>query len=84
MSRFWANGITVTVEAGEDGAPLVFRWEQQRHTVQTIARRWRRDVGWWRARVWREYFIVRTTHGLLVELYHDVQQRTWAVQRVYD
>ena len=84
MSRFWPEGVVVAVEAGDDGAPHAFRWEQHRHGVAGLARRWRRDVGWWQRRIWREYFIVRTEHGLLVELYRDVASGEWRVQRVYD
>lgn len=84
MSRFWPDGIAVVVEASFDAAPQAFAWEQHQHTVETVVRRWRRDVGWWKRRTWREYFIVRTQRGLLLELYHDVASGAWAVQRVFD
>ena len=84
MSRFWADGIVVAVDVGTDFAPLAFRWEQHQHRVASIVRRWRHDIGWWKRRVWRECFIVRTERGLLVELFRDVSSGEWRVQRVYD
>lgn len=84
MSHFWPEGIAVTVEADATLAPITIQWQQQRHAVASIARRWRRDVGWWHKRVWREYFIVRTERGVLLELYRDVTTAAWRVQRVYD
>ena len=41
-------------------------------------------MGWWRRRVWREYFTLTTHTGLLVLIYHDVRDDSWRLQRVYD
>jgi hypothetical protein len=48
------------------------------------ARRWRVDTGWWQRRVWREYFTLTTTSGMLVAIYHDVLTGAWRLQRLYD
>lgn len=84
MSRFWPNGVTVTVEVSDDAAPRAFVWEQHRHTVAVVILRWRRHVYWWSNEVWRECFLVRTERGLLLEIFHELKAERWAVQRVYD
>ena len=52
--------------------------------MQTIAKRWRVDVDWWRVRVWREYFKLATGTGLLVVIYRDLLSGGWYLQRLYD
>jgi hypothetical protein len=62
----------------------IIRWEGHEHTVIQIIDRWRVDDGWWRRRVWREYFQLITRSGLLVLIYHDVRAAEWRLQRLYD
>jgi hypothetical protein len=52
--------------------------------VQHVANQWRLDVGWWRFRLWRDYYKVVTATGLLVIIYHDLTSDQWGLQRVYD
>jgi hypothetical protein len=42
------------------------------------------DEEWWRGRVWREYFTLTTSTGLLMEIFHNLTAGEWYVQRVYD
>jgi hypothetical protein len=82
MTRLWAGGLLVTVPKGDK--PSSFRWQGRVHTIQGVAAHWHVDVGWWRLRIWREYFKVSTTSGLLVILYHDLVTDEWYLQRVHD
>ena len=84
MSRFWPDGLRVRVTADELAAPRRIHWQETTHHVERIVSRWR-VARWWPRRMLREYFTVRTTHGLLLELYRDVSgDGQWYVQRVYD
>ena len=84
MSRFWPDGLPITVTCDALAAPTAFVWDTHRHSVARVLERWRVDEGWWRRRVWREYFTLTTHTGLLVLIYHDVRDDTWRLQRVYD
>lgn len=84
MTRLWDAGERIDMEMGEDGMPLCFTWNNERHAVQSIAKRWRVDIGWWRLRVWRDYYKLVTTTGLLAVVYHDLALDQWNLQRVYD
>ncbi len=84
MTRLWPNGEPITVEHSPDGAPRAFTWQGRTHPVQGIAKRWRVDTGWWRRRIWREYFKLSTRTGLLVILYRDLLTDRWYLQRLYD
>jgi len=84
VTRFWADGVAIAVTCDALATPQAFIWEQQRHIVLTVCDRWRVEEGWWRQRVYREYFQVVTRSGLPAEIYHDVLTARWYLQRVYD
>ena len=84
MSRWWPDGDPIRVTADKLGTPQSFIWQGKRHPILRVARRWRIDVYWWRGRVWREYFKLVTGTRLLVEVFHDLIDGEWYVQRLYD
>jgi hypothetical protein len=84
MTRFWSNGQPIKVFAPDPEAPQRSIWDRRSHEVDAIAAKWRVDVEWWRARIWRDYFKLTTRDGLLVELYHDLMTDEWRLQRLYD
>jgi hypothetical protein len=83
MTRLWASGVAIRVQThGEE--PALFYWNGQAHPVGRMVNHWRVDVGWWRLRIWRDYYRLVTTTGLLVVVYHDGVNGEWRLQRVYD
>ncbi len=84
MTRLWLSGLALAVWLDDEGIPIRLRWEEQTHPVQGISNRWRVDVRWWRARIWRDYFQLVTTTGLLLVVYHDLVDDRWYLQRMYD
>lgn len=83
MTHLWPDGQPIRVEADALGVPRRFVWLGQTHTVEIVANRWRVDEGWWRERIWREYFKLATDTGLLVVVFRDLVDGGWYVQRVY-
>jgi hypothetical protein len=45
MTRFWADGLLITVTCDALATPQAFRWEQQRHVVLAVLDRWRVEEG---------------------------------------
>ena len=84
MTRLWPDGEPIAVVSDDMETPQAFTWQGQTHAVQAIAKRWRVDQGWWRWRVWREYFKLTTDTGLLVIIYRDLLDGRWYLQRPYD
>ncbi len=84
MTYLWPQGDPIRVEVDELWQPLRFVWRRQVHPVSAVANRWRVDEDWWRGRVWREYFKLITTTGLLVIVFRDLVSGEWYVQRLYD
>ena len=83
MTQFWKQGVRVNVWA-VDEQPRRIVWNERVHPVEDILNQWRTDRGWWRLRVWRDTFELRTTTGLHLEVYHDLITNRWYVQRWYD
>ena len=84
MTRLWSGGAIIEVWLTGTSAPERLRWEGRVHPVKMVANQWRVDLGWWRLRVWRDYYKLVTTTGLLLVVYHDLVSDQWYVQRVYD
>ncbi|MCZ7543231.1 MAG: DUF6504 family protein [Anaerolineae bacterium] len=84
MTYLYGRGERITVEADAAGAPRAFTWRGRAHPVRRIARQWRVDDSWWRARVWRAYYKLATHTGLLVVVYQDLSNGDWWLERLYD
>ena len=84
MTRLWPKGQPLAVVSDTDGTPRSFAWQGHTHPVTGISKRWQVDNGWWRMRVWREYFKLETGTGLLVIIYRDLLTDQWYLQRLYD
>ena len=98
MTRLWSNGASWgigqpievdTQNSKSEGSviyelPILFTWQGQKHPVEEITKSWRVDIDWWRERVWRAYFKLRTRTGLLVIIYQDLLSCKWYLQRLYD
>jgi hypothetical protein len=99
VTRLWSEGQLIsvtTLAAGEEVAlfsrkgseidpiPSQFVWQGKTHRVVEITRYWRVDIDWWRERIWRAYYKLRTETGLLVVIYQDLILGDWCLQRLYD
>ena len=84
MTRFWSDGLAVAVASDSFGAPQLLRLHEHVYPVTLVVLRWRIRQHWWRAPLWREYFVVTLPGPLLVQLYHDLPHGGWAVEYVYD
>ena len=83
MTYLWLPALTIEMTLRES-RPAFFVWQGQNHRVRWIARQWRVDVGWWRLRVWRDYYKLVTDTGLLVVVYCDLLEEEWYLQQLYD
>jgi hypothetical protein len=48
------------------------------------ANSWRVEVDWWRRPVAREYWKLVVSDRVLCEVYHDLNEDAWFLERVYD
>ena len=84
MTHLWPAGELIQVDSDSLAVPQRFTWQGQSHGVRHVAKRWREDQGWWKQRIWREYFKISTDSGLLVIIYRDLVSGNWYIQRWYN
>jgi hypothetical protein len=61
MTRLLGGGTPIEVQLQDGDLPKQFRWQQHLHPVKGVTNIWRVDFGWWRLRIWRDYFKLHTT-----------------------
>ncbi|MBI4789673.1 MAG: hypothetical protein HY782_21800 [Chloroflexi bacterium] len=86
MTRLWTAGQEIRVQRDAHGKLLKFTWQGRTHPIQKVRQRWQVDADWWseEGRVFREYFAVTTTDGLLCVLYFDFLDEQWYIAKCYD
>jgi hypothetical protein len=82
VTRLLSPPAAVEVTLSDDGTPCFITGEFS-GAIDPIAR-WKVETEWWKQPVVREYWKALLNNNLLCELYHDLQQDRWFVERVYD
>jgi hypothetical protein len=75
--------MTIEVRTDEDGVPEHIHGEALIGEVRPV-QRWLAEVDWWSRPVAREYWRVLLHGRLLCEIYRDLEQDAWFIERVYD
>ena len=83
MTRLCDPPLAIEVELGPDGAPARVTGGPLRGPLRPAAR-WVADADWWSRPIAREYWKAILNSDLLVELYHDLHEDAWYLERIYD
>ena len=84
MNPFWPHGLAIEV-LSEEGKPLSLRWDWGDHRIRDTSVHWRVHTGWWSEKeIWRDYWEVATSSGLLCTLYYDLLEGAWCLERIYE
>jgi len=62
------------------GVPEGLFWRGRKSRIDFVKEQWRIDDEWWRRPISRRYFQVVLTTGVLITLYHDMQEDQWFLQ----
>jgi hypothetical protein len=86
MSRLFVPGLPIEIVAANRITPQRFTWEHRLHPIERIEDYWLADFGWWRKESYiaRDYFLLTTKTGLLVEIYRSLISDLWYLQRLHD
>ena len=83
MTRLCDPPLAIEVELGADGAPARVVGGPLRGELRP-ASRWLADADWWSRPIAREYWKAILGADLLVEMFHDLHQDAWFLERIYD
>jgi len=84
MSRQLQKAEEIEVKANIAGVPVSLTRKGHREKVAAIYERWRLADEWWGKEVERGYFRVRTSAGLVCDIYRDTESNRWYLDRIYD
>lgn len=86
MSRLFLPALPIEVVVASRLVPEGFTWRHRLHPMEAIEEYWLADFGWWRNEgyIARDYFLLTTRTGLLVEIYHSLTTEGWYLQRLHD
>lgn len=74
----------VQVDESATHQPLSLLYDGRWRRVIHVLCRWRVAQEWWKRPVERDYFRVSLEGGFICEVFRDVPQDCWRLQRVYD
>ncbi len=83
MTRLCNPPLPIEVELGPDGAPARVSGGPLRGDLRP-ASRWLADADWWSRPIAREYWKAILNSELLIELFHDLHEDCWYLERIYD
>ncbi|HXF63379.1 MAG TPA: DUF6504 family protein [Caldilineaceae bacterium] len=86
MTQLWPDGQPILVELDEHSRPVSFRWLGRTYRLGQLIQQRQVDTDWWQpqGRVWRDYYTLITTCGLLCTLVYDHLADAWRLIRLYD
>lgn len=83
MTRLFEPPLPLEVELDQQGTPAWITRGPLTGRLQA-SKRWLVEVDWWLRPVTRECWRAQLGRQLLVELFHDLDQDAWFLERVYD
>ena len=83
MTRLCDPPLAIEVELDPAGAPARVSAGPLCGPLQP-ASRWIADADWWSRPIAREYWKAILNTDLLVELFHDLHEDAWYLERIYD
>jgi len=84
MTKLWRSAQPINVATDDGGVPESFSWHGDVHRIGAVYNSWRVHSDWWRGTIWRDYYKLDTTGGLLCIIYHDLVEDAWYLSRIYD
>lgn len=70
----------VRVLSDQNEVPVGLFWNGRQCRIDFVKERWRIDDEWWRRPISRRYFRIVLITGVLITLYHDMQEDQWYLQ----
>lgn len=84
MSKRPQKTQEIQVKTNIVGVPVSIVRNGRRVKVTAIYERWRLADEWWVKEVERDYFRVRTSVGIVLDIYRDNASNRWYLDRIHD
>jgi hypothetical protein len=84
LARILEKPEELKVSVNVRGVPLTLVRNGESQRVTKVYEQWRVAEEWWGREVSRNYFKVKTTKGLVYDIYRDMPGGSWSLSRIYD
>lgn len=84
MTKLMEKPEELRVVANIEGVPLNLFRNGKAERVTKVYQRWRATEQWWGEEVLKEYFTVKTSRGLVYDIYRDTLTNSWYLSRIHD
>ncbi len=84
MAKLLEKPEEIRVSVNTSGVPLILLRDGKREKITGIYNRWRVADQWWGKEIERHYFTVKTSKGLVCDIYHDIISNHWYLAKIYD
>ena len=84
MARLLEKPEELKVSVNMQGVPLTLVRNGDNQRITKVYQNWRVAEEWWGKEVLRNYFKVKTSRGLVYDIYRDMPGGGWYLSRIYD
>ena len=84
MSKLLGKPEEIKVVANIEGVPLSLAKNGKVERVTRVYQRWHSSDQWCDEKVTRDCFTVKTSSGLVYDIYHDTTANSWYLGQVHD
>lgn len=84
MSKLLEKPEEIKVRSNADGMPVSIVREGKLERVKSVYQHWRVVDQWWRQEIARDCFRIRTSGGLMCDIYRDMTTNRWHLSRIHD
>jgi len=74
----------IKITANINGVPICLTRNGRGEKVTAIYERWRIADEWWGKEVVRDYFRIRTSAGLVCDIFRDTTSNRWYLSKIHD
>jgi len=72
------------VKVNVQGVPLTLARDGEKQRVTKVYEHWQKVEEWWGKEVTRNYFRVKTSKGLVCDIYRDMPDGNWYLSRIHE
>jgi len=84
LARLLEKPEELKVSVNMQGVPLTLVRNGDNQRITKVYQNWRVAEEWWGKEVLRNYFKVKTSRGLVYDIYRDMPGGGWYLSRIYD
>lgn len=84
MAKILEKPEELQVTMNVKGTPLTLARNGEKQRVTRVYRSWQNVEEWWGKEVSRTYFMVKTSKGMVCDIYRDMPDGNWYLSRIHE